>query len=71
MTGTLIMAESMSHGRDALVAAASSPSHVKPGVSYGLNVHAAVAYLGVAPHVPFKRLQCLLKDLYGIEPSHP
>lgn len=45
------------------------PSHVKPGVSYGVNVHAVVAYLSVAQHVPFKRLQSLLKDLYGIELS--
>lgn len=45
------------------------PSHVKPGVSYGVNIHAVVAYLSVAQHVPFKRLQSLLKDLYGIELS--
>ena len=45
------------------------PSHVKPGVSYGVNVHAVVAYLSVVQHVPFKRLQSLLKDLYGIELS--
>lgn len=45
------------------------PFHVKPGVSYGVNVHAVVAYLSVVQHVPFKRLQSLLKDLYGISMS--
>jgi transposase len=45
------------------------PSHVKPGVSYGVNIHAVVAYLSTVQHIPFKRLTGTLKDLYGIEIS--
>lgn len=45
------------------------PSHVKPGVSYGVNLHALVAYLSTVQHIPFKRLVGTLKDIYGIEIS--
>jgi transposase len=45
------------------------PSEVKPGVSYGVNLHAAVAYLSVVQHIPFKRLVGAIKDFYGIEIS--
>jgi len=47
----------------------SFPGYVKPGVSYGVNLHALVAYLSTAQHIPFKRLVSTLKDLYGIEIS--
>jgi Transposase and inactivated derivatives len=47
----------------------SFPSHVKPGVSYGVNLHALVAYLSTVQHIPFKRLTGILVDLYGIEIS--
>jgi hypothetical protein len=42
-------------------------SHVKPEVSYGVNLHAVVAYLSTVQNIPFKRLTGTLKDLYGIE----
>ncbi|MDR0205985.1 MAG: DUF6444 domain-containing protein [Bacteroidales bacterium] len=45
------------------------PAGVKPGVSYGANLHAVVAYLSVVQHVPFKRLVETVKDFYGIEIS--
>jgi transposase len=45
------------------------PSYVKPGVSYGVNIHALVAYLNTVQHIPFKRLAGALKDIYGIEIS--
>ena len=45
------------------------PPHVKPGVSYGVNIHAVVAYLSTVQHIPFKRLTGTLKDLYGMEIS--
>jgi transposase len=45
------------------------PAHVKPGVSYGVNLHAVTAYLSTVQHIPFKRLTGILKDLYGIEIS--
>lgn len=45
------------------------PAHVKPGVSYGVNIHAVVAYLSTVQHIPFKRLVETLKDLYGMEMS--
>lgn len=45
------------------------PSYVKSGVSYGINLHAVVAYLSVVQHIPFKRLVSTLKDFYGIEIS--
>jgi transposase len=45
------------------------PCHVKPGVSYGVNIHAITAYLSTVQHIPFKRLTETLKDLYGIEIS--
>jgi transposase len=45
------------------------PLHVKSGVSYGVNLHAVVAYLSTVQHVPFKRLTGAIKDLYGIEIS--
>ena len=45
------------------------PAHVKPGVSYGVNLHAAVAYLNTVQHIPFKRLTGVIKDFYGIEIS--
>ena len=47
----------------------SFPAHVKPGVSYGVNLHAAVAYLSTVQHIPFKRLTGVIKDFYGIEIS--
>ena len=47
----------------------SFPSHVKPGVSYGINLHALVVYLSTVQHIPFKRLVGILKDIYGIEIS--
>jgi len=47
----------------------SFPEYVKPGVSYGVNLHALVAYLSTVQHIPFKRLTTVLKDLYGIEIS--
>jgi transposase len=45
------------------------PAHVKSGISYGVNLHAAVAYLSTVQHIPFKRLTVNLKDFYGIEIS--
>jgi len=45
------------------------PAHVKPGVSYGVNLHAVVAYLSTVQHIPFKRLTGAVKDLYGMEIS--
>ena len=45
------------------------PAMVKPGVSYGANLHAVVAYLSVVQHIPFKRLTGTIKDFYGIEIS--
>jgi transposase len=47
----------------------SFPEHVKPGVSYGVNLHALVAYLSTVQHIPFKRLTTALKDIYGLEIS--
>lgn len=47
----------------------SFPSHVKPGVSYGVNIHALVAYLSTAQHIPFKRLVEILKEFYGLQIS--
>ena len=48
---------------------ADFPSYVKPGVSYGVNVHALVAYLSTAQHIPFKRLTEVLHDFYGLKMS--
>jgi transposase/regulator of replication initiation timing len=45
------------------------PADVKSGVSYGVNLHAAVAYLSVVQHIPFKRLVGVIKDFYGMEIS--
>ena len=45
------------------------PPQVKSGVSYGAHLHAAVAYLNVVQHIPFKRLVGIIKDFYGIEVS--
>lgn len=45
------------------------PLHVKHGVSYGVNIHAVVAYLSTVQHIPFKRLTGVIKDLYGMEIS--
>ena len=45
------------------------PAEVKPGVSYGANLHAVVAYLNVVQHIPFKRLVDVIRDFYGIEIS--
>ena len=45
------------------------PLHVKPGVSYGVNIHAAVAYLSTVQHIPFKRLTDVVRDLYGMDIS--
>jgi len=45
------------------------PDHVKPGVSYGVNLHAAVAYLNTVQHIPFKRLTETIKHFYGVEMS--
>ena len=47
----------------------SFPAYVKPGVSYGVNMHALVAYLSTVQYISFKRLTSVLKDLYGIEIS--
>ena len=47
----------------------SFPLYVKPGVSYGVNTHALVAYLSTLQFIPFKRLTTILKDLYGMEIS--
>jgi transposase len=45
------------------------PAHVKSGVSYGVNLHAVVAYLSTVQHIPFKRLTGTIEELYGIEIS--
>lgn len=45
------------------------PDHVKPGVSYGVNIHALVAYLSTAQHIPFKRMVEILYDFYGLRMS--
>ena len=45
------------------------PAHVKPGVSYGVNLHAVVSYLSTIQDIPFKRLTDTVKDFYGIEIS--
>ncbi|RHJ74658.1 IS66 family transposase [Parabacteroides sp. AM08-6] len=42
---------------------------MKPGVSYGVNIHALVAYLSTAQHIPFKRLVEVLNDFYGLKMS--
>jgi transposase len=47
----------------------SFPGYVKPGVSYGVNIHALVSYLSVVQNIPFKRLVGTLKEIYGIELS--
>ena len=47
----------------------SFPGYVKSGVSYGVNIHALVAYLNTVQHIPFKRLAGTLKEIYGIELS--
>lgn len=47
----------------------SFPSSVKTGVSYGPNLHAAVAYLSTVQHIPFKRLVETINDFYGIKIS--
>jgi len=47
----------------------SFPLYVKPGVSYGVNIHALVAYLSTLQFIPFKRLTTILKDLYGLSIS--
>jgi transposase len=44
----------------------SFPLYVKPGVSYGVNILALVAYLNTLQFIPFKRLTIILKDFYGI-----
>ena len=48
---------------------ADFPSYVKPGVSYGVNVHALVAYLSTAQHIPFKRMTKVLHNFYGLKMS--
>lgn len=45
------------------------PTYVKPGVSYGVNIHAVVAYLSTVQHIPFKRLTDILNDAYGVKIS--
>ena len=45
------------------------PAHVKSGVSYGVNLHAAVSYLSTVQHIPFKRLTDTVEDFYGIKIS--
>jgi len=45
------------------------PVDAKPGVSYGVHLHAVVAYLSTVQHIPFKRLTGVIKDFYGIEIS--
>lgn len=45
------------------------PAYVKPGASYGVNIHALVVYLSTVQHIPFKRLTGILKDIYGINIS--
>jgi len=47
----------------------SFPDYVKSGVSYGVNIHALVAYLSTMQSIPFKRLTIILKDFYGLEIS--
>jgi transposase/regulator of replication initiation timing len=47
----------------------SFPSYVKSGVSYGVNIHALVAYLSTVQYIPFQRLTNILNELYGIEMS--
>jgi Transposase and inactivated derivatives len=47
----------------------SFPDYVKSGVSYGVNIHALVAYLSTIQSIPFKRLTIILKDFYGLEIS--
>ena len=47
----------------------SFPGYVKPGVSYGVNIHALVTYLSVVQDIPYKRLVGTLKEIYGIELS--
>ena len=44
----------------------SFPLYVKPGVSYGIHIHALVAYLSTIQFIPFKRLTDILKDFYGL-----
>ena len=47
----------------------SFPDYVKSGVSYGVNIHALIAYLSTIQSIPFKRLTIILKDFYGLEIS--
>ena len=47
----------------------SFPDYVKTGVSYGVNIHALIAYLSTIQSIPFKRLTIILKDFYGLEIS--
>jgi len=47
----------------------SFPVDVKPGVSYGVNLHAVVAYLNTVQCIPFQRMTSVIKDLYGVKIS--
>jgi len=47
----------------------SFPLYVKSGVSYGVNIHALVAYLSTLQFIPFKRLTTIIRDIYGISIS--
>lgn len=49
--------------------AGTFPGDVKPGVSYGVNVHATVAYLSVSQYIPFKRMTEVLEHFYGLKIS--
>lgn len=42
------------------------PSHITPGVSYGENVEALVAYLNVRHYLPFSRLSELLNHVFNL-----
>lgn len=45
------------------------PSTVKTRVSYGPNIHAAVAYLSTIQHIPFKRIQATMWDFFRVAMS--
>ena len=45
------------------------PATVSAPVCYGANVQAIVTYLSVCQHIPYERMTCMLKEMYGISLS--
>jgi transposase len=51
------------------VTKAKFPEWAKAPVSYGPRIHAHANYLKVHQHVPYERMQDLLREVYGVEVS--